>query len=94
LVLPTKISSMKKLPTKVRKSQYMLVVIFGLPFNVNAQNPLLNSAKAQLRSLFSQIIYPSPNVKFLSERSAKLSDSFFYQNNSPDTLDFDEWLQL
>jgi len=62
--------------------------------NVHAQNPYLNNANAQLRSIFSQITFPSPNVLFLYERSAKTSDSTFYQNNSPDTLDQELWLEI
>jgi len=41
--------------------------------------------------MFSQITYPDNDVKFLYERSAKMSDSVFYQNNSPDTNNLNTW---
>jgi len=44
--------------------------------------------------MFSQVAFPSPNVLFLYERSAKLSDSIFYQNNSTGTLEAETWMQL
>ena len=59
-----------------------------------AQNAYLTEANAQLRSMFSQITFPSSDVLFLYERSAKVSDSSFYQNNSLDTLDANKWKSL
>ncbi len=62
--------------------------------NVYGQNPYLNNINSQLREMFSKVTYPSPDILFLYERSAKLSDSSFYQNNSLDTLDANKWKSL
>lgn len=45
---------------------FKLSILFSLLVITNilhSQNPLLNSANAQMRGIFSQISYPSPNVQ-------------------------------
>lgn len=41
--------------------------------------------------MFSQITYPDNDVKFLYERSAKMSDTVFYQNNCPEPSNVSIW---
>ena len=73
---------------------FTLVCIFLSTNQALSQNPYVHHINQQLRHIFSQITYPDPDIVFLSDRSVKLSDSTFYSNNSPDTLDVPTWYQL
>ncbi|PKR80926.1 hypothetical protein CW751_07090 [Brumimicrobium salinarum] len=79
---------------KQQKRLFLLFAILCSSLFLGAQNPYLNDANEQLRHIFSQITYPNNDVLFLYERSAKMSDSSFYSNNSVDTADFKVWRQV
>ncbi|MBW6482939.1 MAG: hypothetical protein K0B10_07745, partial [Vicingaceae bacterium] len=73
----------------------ILLLLFTLTnVKMNAQYQYLDSANADLRHIFSQITFPSPNIGFLNERSAKLADSTLYQPNNPDTIHQMQWYQV
>lgn len=78
----------------MKKKLLFSMALFLCLFHGFSQNPYLNSVNLQLRSVFRNITYPNTNIKFLYDRSVKLSDSLFYGNNSPDTLDPMAWKQL
>ncbi len=60
---------------------------------VRAQNPV-QSANAELRTLFSNLNNPNPTVRFLYDMSAKVTDSLFYTQISYDTSNVDNWYFL
>jgi hypothetical protein len=59
-----------------------------------SQNQYLTGVNQELRYIFNQLTYPDNDVKFLYERSAKMSDSVFYQNNCLDTSNMAVWSVL
>ena len=76
-----------------RSKSLQIVGFFTIFFfnSLHAQNQYLTDVNLELRHMFSQISFPDNNVKFLYERSAKMSDSVFYQNNCPDTSNMSTW---
>lgn len=76
------------------KNYIFLVVFLILSIATFSQNPYTAEANSQLRGIFSQISYPDNNVLLLYDRSVKMSDSTFYSNNSPDTLNNQIWKQV
>lgn len=77
----------------MKKSLFILGFAL-LCLNSYGQNPYLNNINSQLRSIFQNITYPNPNILFLYDRSAKMSDSVFYDYYSADTINKLSWMQI
>lgn len=88
------IFSNKQQATSTKKRLFLLFATIFLSTLLSAQNQYLNGVNTQLRHIFSQITYPDNDVLFLYDRSAKLSDSTFYSNNSVDTASAQIWRQV
>lgn len=68
-------------------------ILTAFTFQVKAQNPI-ELMNAELRHLFSNLNNPNPDVRFLYDMSAKVTDSIFYTDISYDTSIVDNWYNL
>lgn len=78
----------------MKKQFALLILSFALLKCGYPQNTYLHDANQQLREIFKFITYPNNNIKYLYERSGKLSDSTFYSNHCADTIETSMWMQL
>lgn len=77
---------------KVLKTSILTMAFCNsIVFSSLSQNQDLHPVNLELRQLFDQLTFPNSNIEFLYERSAKMSDSVFYQNNCPDTSNMMVW---
>lgn len=74
---------------------YITLLIFIVNFNSFSQYELVRPINNELRSMFSQISFPSSSVEFLYQRSANMVDSSLYQHyNDNDTVNTEEWKMM
>lgn len=59
--------------------------------NTKAQSNPIAELNAQLRHLFSQLVNPTPNVRFLYDLSVHQVDSSFFTNYNTDTGNSNNW---
>lgn len=62
-------------------------------YKSNAQNPI-QLMNEELRLMFSNLSNPNPDVRFLYDMSAKVTDSIYYTNISYDTSNVDNWFNI
>jgi hypothetical protein len=62
--------------------------------NSQVEDSVLRVINGQLRFMFSAVSRPTPSADYLYEMVAHVSDSVFYQNQCPDTLETDMWYML
>lgn len=76
------------------KISTLLIFILLTGFGFSQTPSYISDINAQLRHIFSDISFPDNDVLFLYDRSVKLSDTVFYDNNCADTANPDVWIQI